>query len=210
MVSLRRQSHSHSSFINDSLSDWIADGGGSAGTLITLSVLGTLVLVVVLLIVAFFTQRKFVLSPDTHDAHSTPHMSRSSTNQLIADVANGLVAHIEGPHPIASPSSSSQDPSNVYLHSYEESGQFPGDLATFRPASSGLLPPALPSVDCRRSAGDGGSMVDENNYSSLKNLHPEDLEGEESHYAMVRQPDGRADEPTYSSLKYELFYLYLK
>ena len=136
-------------------------------------------------------------------------MSRSSTNQLIADVANGLVAHIEGPHPIASPSSSSQDPSNVYLHSYEESGQFPGDLATFRPASSGLLPPALPSVDCRRSAGDGGSMVDENNYSSLKNLHPEDLEGEESHYAMVRQPDGRADEPTYSSLKYEAFYLYI-
>ena len=52
-------------------------------------------------------------------------------------------------------------------------------------------------------------MVDENNYSSLKNLHPEDLEGEESHYAMVRQPDGRADEPTYSSLKYEAFYLYI-
>ena len=169
--------------------------------------LGTLVLVVVLLIVAFFTQRKFVPSSgsDIHDAHSTPHMSRSSTNQLIADVANGLVAHIEGPHPTAASPSS-----NVYLNSYEESAsQFPGDLATFRPASSGLLPPALPSVDCRRSAGDGGSMVDENNYSSLKNLHPEDLEGEESHYAMVRQPDGRADEPTYSSLKYEAFYLYI-
>ena len=176
----------HSTLINDSLSDW-ADGG-QAGTLITLSVLGTLVFIVILLIVVFFTQRKFVANDDAHPG--TPKISRSSTNQLIADVANGLVAHMESPK--------HQDQDKIYLNSYDECGQIPsGDLATFRP-SGGLLPPALPNYDCRRSAGDGGS-INENNYSSLKNLHDE-LE-QESPYAMVRQPDGQADEPTYSSLK---------
>jgi hypothetical protein len=46
-------------------------------------------------------------------------------------------------------------------------------------------------------------MVDESNYATVKNLCDEDLElmDEESHYALVRKPDGRADEPTYSTLR---------
>ena len=136
-----------------------------------------------ILIVAFFTQRKFSTSED-----STPKISRSSTNQLIADVANGLVAHIDGPEP--------NKDNELCLNNYECSLEV--DLGTFRtPAFA-----ASASNGLRRSAGDGGSVVDENNYSSLKNLHDPELDLEESHYAMVRQPDGQADEPAYSSLKY--------
>jgi len=46
-------------------------------------------------------------------------------------------------------------------------------------------------------------LVEEANYATLKNLTDEDLElmeDEDSHYALVRQPDGKADEPEYSSL----------
>ena len=50
-------------------------------------------------------------------------------------------------------------------------------------------------------------MVEEANYATLKNLTDEDLElmeeEEDSHYALVRQPDGKADEPEYSSLRYD-------
>ena len=36
------------------------------------------------------------LSDRLHDENGPRKVSRSSTNQLIADVANGLAAHIEG------------------------------------------------------------------------------------------------------------------
>ena len=173
----------HNGSMPSSISDWAFTGGQGTGTLVTLSVLGTLVFIVILLIVAFFTQRK-CFTPE--DSNSTPKISRSSTNQLIADVANGLVAHIDGPEPNKDPEGSG----NLYLNHYDELTTGAA-LGTFRPNTNGL----------RRSAGDGGSVVDENNYSSLKNLHDPELDIEESHYAMVRQPDGRADEPTYSSLK---------
>ncbi|QQP35092.1 Sushi domain containing 1, partial [Caligus rogercresseyi] len=47
-----------------------------------------------------------------------------------------------------------------------------------------------------RSAGDGGSVVDEANYATL---HQEDTD-DSSHYTLIRKPDGRADEPKYSTL----------
>ena len=50
--------------------------------------------------------------------------------------------------------------------------------------------------------------MEEANYATLKNLTDEDLElmeEEDSHYALVRQPDGKADEPEYSSLRYDTF-----
>ena len=52
-------------------------------------------------------------------------------------------------------------------------------------------------------------MVEEANYATLKNLTDEDLElmeDEDSHYALVRQPDGKADEPEYSSLRYDIMF----
>ena len=52
-------------------------------------------------------------------------------------------------------------------------------------------------------------MVEEANYATLKNLTDEDLElmeDEDSHYALVRQPDGKADEPEYSSLRYNIMF----
>ena len=183
-----------SSIANDngsSLSDFAFTGGQGTGTLVTLSVLGTLVFIVILFIVVFFTQRK-CFTPE--DSNSTPKISRSSTNQLIADVANGLVAHIDGPEPNKETEGSA---GNVYLNHYDDLNAG-AELGTFRPSPH--------TTGQRRSAGDGGSVVDENNYSSLKNLHDPELDIEESHYAMVRQPDGRADEPTYSSLKYGFFF----
>ena len=53
-------------------------------------------------------------------------------------------------------------------------------------------------------------MVEEANYATLKNLTDEDLElmeDEDSHYALVRQPDGKADEPEYSSLRYSFLHI---
>lgn len=64
-----------------------------------------------------------------------------------------------------------------------------------------------------RSSGDGGSeadMEDATPYATLKvnnngvnpvndSLEEEDEE-EESHYSLIRQPDGRADDPAYSPL----------
>ena len=55
-------------------------------------------------------------------------------------------------------------------------------------------------------------MVEEANYATLKNLTDEDLElmeDEDSHYALVRQPDGKADEPEYSSLRYSFLHILL-
>ena len=51
--------------------------------------------------------------------------------------------------------------------------------------------------------------MEEANYATLKNLTDEDLElmeDEDSHYALVRQPDGKADEPEYSSLRYDIIF----
>ena len=103
----------------------------------------------------------------------SPKISRSSTNQLIADVAKGLASHFDGPEP------------NTDCY------------ASFRPQAATL---SVPTDYCGRSAGDGGS--EEGNYSSL---NPHTMgDPDDSHYAMVRQPDGRADEPCYSSLRYHL------
>ena len=52
--------------------------------------------------------------------------------------------------------------------------------------------------------------MEEANYATLKNLTDEDLElmeDEDSHYALVRQPDGKADEPEYSSLRYSFLHI---
>ena len=58
-----------------------------------------------------------------------------------------------------------------------------------------------------RSSGDGGSapstVADDSNYATLTNLgqgHEDDLE-EDSHYSLIRKPDGQADEPKYSTLR---------
>ena len=40
--------------------------------------------------------KRLFVSDRLHDENGPRKVSRSSTNQLIADVANGLAAHIEG------------------------------------------------------------------------------------------------------------------
>ena len=82
-------------------------------------------------------------------------------------------------------------------------------MTSFRPSLGHTTLPLPPThnnnnnSDCGRSAGDGGSIPEEANYSTVKILEDEDLEllEEDSHYALVRKPDGKADEPTYSSLR---------
>ena len=69
------------------------DGAMNTGTLVTLGALGALVFLVVVIVIAFFSHRRM------SDEAQSRKVSRSSTNQLIADVANGLAAHIEGPDP---------------------------------------------------------------------------------------------------------------
>ncbi len=185
-------------------------------------------------------------------------VSRSSTNQLIADVANGLAAHIDGPDPpnggaggggvaiansaggghmiitssslVAVETNSPGSPASyrnaiannnmasvvdeVALDEIDEN--HPGrqqqlhqnKMSSFRPPHPGNhlpLPPACTS-ESGRSAGDGGSTIeDENNYASVKNLCDEDLElmdeEDDSHYSLIRKPDGRADESPYSTLR---------
>ena len=77
------------------------DGAMNTGTLVTLGALGTLVFLVVIIVIAFFSHRRM------SDETQSRKVSRSSTNQLIADVANGLAAHIEGPDPDPDPGPSS-------------------------------------------------------------------------------------------------------
>ena len=137
------------------------------GTIITIGALAFLILVVVVIVVIFFWQRHS-LPLDVSSNPVSPKISRSSTNQLIADVAKGLASHFDGPEP------------NNDCYS------------SFRPSAN----LTVPTDYCGRSAGDGGS--EEGNYSSL---NPTTRELDDSHYAMVRQPDGRADEPCYSSLR---------
>lgn len=150
--------------------DWTTvfedQGGMKIGTIITIGALAFLILVVVVIVVIFFWQRHS-LPLDVSSNPVSPKISRSSTNQLIADVAKGLASHFDGPEP------------NNDCYS------------SFRPSAN----LTVPTDYCGRSAGDGGS--EEGNYSSL---NPTTRELDDSHYAMVRQPDGRADEPCYSSL----------
>ena len=68
------------------------------------------------------------------------------------------------------------------------------------------MPGCSTSSDGSRSAGDGGS---ESNYATVtdksipKNhiLCDEDEEEEESHYSLIRKPDGQADQTTYNTLR---------
>ena len=107
------------------------------GTFITIGALGALVLLVVVIVVIFFWQRHG--SPlDASSSPVSPKISRSSTNQLIADVAKGLASHFDSPE------------SNVECY------------ASFRPTAN----LTVPTDYCGRSAGDGGS--EEGNYSSLR------------------------------------------
>ena len=68
----------------------LGDKGLNLGTIATIGVLATLILLVLVVVIIFFTHRRL------NDENPTRKVSRSSTNQLIADVANGLAAHIEG------------------------------------------------------------------------------------------------------------------
>ena len=62
------------------------------------------------------------------------------------------------------------------------------------------------SSEGSRSAGDGGS---ESNYATVNDkptqkqpmLCDEDDEEEESHYSLIRKPDGQADEGNYNTLR---------
>ncbi|XP_071750190.1 uncharacterized protein [Lepeophtheirus salmonis] len=88
-------------------------------------------------------------------------------------------------------------------------------MSTFRPHQNSPLP-ILPSSSQHlhhsrdvsggsssiggRSAGDGGSVVDEANYATLLQENIADNDNESSHYTLIRKPDGRADEPNYSTL----------
>ena len=72
------------------------DGNMNLGTIATIGVLATLILLVLVVVIIFFTHRRL------NDENPQRKISRSSTNQLIADVANGLAAHIEGPVPAGS------------------------------------------------------------------------------------------------------------
>jgi uncharacterized membrane protein len=200
---------------------WASFGGNgqmNMGTIATIGVLATLVVLVLIIVVIFFTHRRIA------EENQSRKVSRSSTNQLIADVANGLAAHIDGPDPpagggglMASPQNNltsmlvAVDPNSPCSpfhasHTDLEHSHPATNMTSFRPHPSAntILPLPPPGSDCGRSAGDGGSMVDESNYATVKNLCDEDLElmDEESHYALVRKPDGRADEPTYSTLRY--------
>ena len=156
------------------VADWSAafeeNGSMKTGTVITIAALGALVLLVMAMVTVFFWQ-KHNLRPESPDS---PKISRSSTNQLIADVAKGLAAHLDGPDP------------NAGCSPYHDCYEIPPNQiqATGRYLDLG-----------GRSAGDGGS--EEGNYSSLKAPEAET----EPPYALIRQPDGRADEPCYSSLK---------
>jgi len=121
--------------------DWTTafedNGSMKIGTFITIGALGALVLLVVVIVVIFFWQRHG--SPlDASSSPVSPKISRSSTNQLIADVAKGLASHFDSPEP------------NVECY------------ASFRPTTN----LTVPTDYCGRSAGDGGS--EEGNYSSLR------------------------------------------
>lgn len=62
------------------------------------------------------------------------------------------------------------------------------------------------SSEGSRSAGDGGS---ESNYATVNDkssqkpnmICDEDEEEEESHYSLIRKPDGQADEANYNTLR---------
>lgn len=172
----------------------------NTGTLVTIGVLAALVIIVIVIVVAFFSHRRLA------EESQLRKISRSSTNQLIADVANGLAAHIEGPDP---PVQNSSSPCSQFHDCYANADQAIGAAEASENASSlqagnpyfmtSFRPPTK-SSDCNRSAGDGGSVVDETNYATIKSICDEDLEllDEESPYSHVRQPDGRADGHNFS------------
>ena len=68
--------------------------------------------------------------------------------------------------------------------------------------------PGCSSSESSRSAGDGGS---ESNYATVndknctsrrrQDMLCEDDEEEESHYSLIRKPDGQADEGNYTSMR---------
>lgn len=166
--------------------DWTAafeeNGSMKTGTIITIGALGALVFLVIAMVVIFFWQ-KHSMRPESP---ASPKISRSSTNQLIADVAKGLAAHLDGPEPHGG-----GEGSTSACSPYHDCYEIPTTLA-LHPTTAVSRPFELGG----RSAGDGGS--EEGNYSSLKALG--DLD-QEPPYAFIRQPDGRADEPAYSSLR---------
>ena len=199
----------------------------NTGTVVTLGALGALGFLVFIIIIGFFSHRRM------SDESQSRKVSRSSTNQLIANVANGLAAHIDGPDPgpdgsaIGTPTTAmiaaaatSSSPCSPFHNCYADvqsecnpsshmtsfgrprGGE--GGSAAANQHSNNNNNNINSNGDCgRRIAGDGGSVVEEPNYATVKNLTDEDLElmEEESHYALVRKPDGRADEPAYSSLR---------
>ena len=204
------------------------DGTMNTGTVVTLGALGALGFLVFIIIIGFFSHRRIM-----SDESQSRKVSRSSTNQLIANVANGLAAHIDGPDPgpggsaIGTPTmmaaaATSSSPCSPFHNCYADvqsecnpsshmtsfgrprGGGGGGSSAAANQHSNNNNNNINNNGDCgRRIAGDGGSVVEEPNYATVKNLTDEDLElmEEESHYALVRKPDGRADEPTYSSLR---------
>ena len=69
------------------------------GTIITIGALGALVLLVVVIVIIFFWQRHSSPLDGASSSPVSPKISRSSTNQLIADVAKGLASHFDSPEP---------------------------------------------------------------------------------------------------------------
>lgn len=64
------------------------------------------------------------------------------------------------------------------------------------------------SSESSRSAGDGGSesnyaTVNDKNCASIRRQHIlcDDEEEEESHYSLIRKPDGQADEGSYNTMR---------
>jgi hypothetical protein len=88
--------------------DWTAafeeNGSFKFGTLVTIGTLGALVFLVVIIVITFFwQQRRHSQSQQSQPPSPTSPpkvLSRSSTNQLIADVALGLASHFDGPEPL--------------------------------------------------------------------------------------------------------------
>lgn len=104
--------------------------------------------------------------------------------------------------------------------------QLQQQLSTFKPPQCSPLLLQIPAshsghahhrtssgveLGSHRSSGDGGSEIDmdsEAPYATLKTRNEiETEEEEESHYSLIRQPDGRADDPAYSPLGIEGGYL---
>lgn len=120
------------------------------GTLVTISVLGVLVLLVVFIVIGFFWQQRQSLQNTGERSDDSPKIWRSSTNQLIADVAKGLASHFDGPEPL-------QPDDYDYGRSAGDGGSEEGHYASLKPISGDYALGRRP---------DG--CADDPTYSSLK------------------------------------------